>query len=694
MDKLKIYTEYSPWFIPLCFLAGFIYAYVLYQKKSPWSVTVNRILFATRFILVSLLFFLLIGTLIKYFKNYVENPTVILAIDNSQSVKYTNDTAALNSLKNSMNAFVENLKKDDIKVNLQLLDKTIPQNELKKFNFDYPATNLSGQLKEIESDFENRNLAAIVMVSDGIYNQGLSPNYNEYNFPIFTVGLGDTIPRKDINIKSVLYNKISYQGNQFPIVAEIFNYQFKNQDVTILLKEGKNVLQKKTIRTTRESGVTEVEFLHSSEEKGLQHYIIEAVPLKGEFTTRNNIAHVYIDIIEAKENILIVALSPHPDIKAIKSALEAKENYEIETYIPGVNEYKENKYDVVIFNQIPDFGATAKNLLDKFLKDQTSLLFIVGNQSHLGILNNLNPVLKLNIRRGQWDNVTPSYNSNFEKFRIEPEEQSIVNSFPPVSVPFADFTIKENSDIVLYQKIGSVASNKPLLVVNNSNNKKSAIFLGDGLWEWRLTEYSINKNTVVFDKLISNLIQYLSSKEDKRRFRVYPIQNEFFLTDRVVFEAEIYNDIYEKVYGQKTDLKITDENGKSIGYSFVNSENNSRVELKGLSPGIYRYSATTTLDGKPEKNEGEFTIKELMLEAINTTANHQLLRSLSTQTKGQFYFPNQFDALAKYLKENSVKSIIHTNEEFVELIHLPWLFFVILALASFEWFMRRYKGGY
>jgi hypothetical protein len=161
-----------------------------------------------------------------------------------------------------------------------------------------------------------------------------------------------------------------------------------------------------------------------------------------------------------------------------------------------------------------------------------------------------------------------------------------------------------------------------------------------------------------------------------------------------LFDAEVYNDLYEKIYGQKIDLKITGEDRKSSSYSFTNSENNSRFEVKGLQPGIYKYTATTVLSGVPHKSEGEFSVKELMLEAINTTADHQLLRLLADNTKGKFYLPNQLNDLGSYLKANTAKSIIHTNEEFVELVNIPWLFFLILALVSTEWFIRRYRGGY
>jgi hypothetical protein len=695
MDKLKLLTQYSPWFILLCLAAGLLYAWLLYQKKYPWSKKVNNLLAAGRFFLVAFLCFLLLGPFIKNFKNYIEKPVMVLAIDNSQSISIGNDTNLINSLKSGLVALAKELNKEDIDVDVQLLNKSSDINKIPSLKFNNSNTNLHQLLNDIQSNYENRNLSAVVLVSDGIYNQGMAPNYNQYNFPIYSIGLGDTIPKRDINLKAIYYNKISYSGNKFPILVELQNNGFQGQDISLSLKQGGKTLETKIISLGRGSETREVEFYQSTEQKGLQHFTVEAQPLQGEFTIKNNIQHAYIDIIDGKENILLVALAPHPDIKAIKSAIEKKDNYQLDVYIPGINQINPSmKYDLVIFHQLPDYSGLARNILEKFNKDNTSVFYIIGSQTNMVQLNSLNNILNINARPGQKDKVMPSLNKDYDKFKIESEEAAVINSFPPLSVNFGEYTVKDNSDILLYQKIGNTVSAKPLLVINAKKDKKVGILCGEGIWEWRLREFQDTKETKVFDKFISSLLQYLSSKEDKRKFRVYPVNNEFLVSDRILFEAETYNDIYEKIYGQKIDLKITNEKGNSVSYSFVNNEGSAKFEAKGLSQGIYKYYATTKLGGKVEASAGEFTVKEVLLEVLNTTADYDLLRTLSNQTKGKFYLAKDVDKATKDLNRNIAKSIIHTNEEFVEFINLPVIFFFLLLLASGEWFLRRYKGGY
>ena len=51
--------------------------------------------------------------------------------------------------------------------------------------------------------------------------------------------------------------------------------------------------------------------------------------LSGEFSNRNNRQDVYVEVIDGKEKILLLALAPHPDVKALKSIIEKNENYVI-----------------------------------------------------------------------------------------------------------------------------------------------------------------------------------------------------------------------------------------------------------------------------------------------------------------------------------------------------------------------------
>lgn len=695
MQNFQFLIQESSWYIFLCLGIALGYSILLYKLKTPWDKKTNYLLASLRFILVFTISFLLLGPLFKYFKNYFEKPTIVVAVDNSQSVHYSEDTLKLKEFKNNLKSLVQNLQKEDLKVDIQLLDNsTITPEQLDNVTFSAPYTNISQTLNEISSTYANKNLTGVILASDGIFNQGMDPNHTQVNFPIYSVGLGDTIPKLDLNLKTVLYNKIAYTNSRFPIVAEVHNTGFAGKTVNIFLKQNGKILEKKSFPIKSNKGISEVEFQGTTDQKGLQHFVLEVELQQGEFTPKNNFAHAYIEVIEGKEKILLVAPTPHPDIKAIKSSIEKKENFEVQVYIPGFSELKIEKYDLVIFHQLPDWQNQYKSLMDKLVKEETSVLYILGSQTNISAFNSINNSLKISGRQGQMDNVTPSINPAFDKFRIEKEEADVINNYPPASVPFGNYGFGEElSNIVLFQRIGTLTTQKPLLILSQKSNKKVGILCSEGIWQWKLDEYNETKSTKVFDKLINSIVQYLSSKEDKRKFRVYPISNEYLISDPVSFETEIYNDIFEKIYGLRVDLKISSEGGETTSYSYVNSET-GRFDVKGLKQGVYKYTASSTISGKIEKAQGEFTIKDINIEALNTTADHELLKLLSAKTNGKFFHIAQLEGIANELKRKEVQSIIHTNEELIDVINLKWLFFVILFFISLEWFIRKYKGSY
>jgi hypothetical protein len=226
------------------------------------------------------------------------------------------------------------------------------------------------------------------------------------------------------------------------------------------------------------------------------------------------------------------------------------------------------------------------------------------------------------------------------------------------------------------------------------NEKKMAALVGEGLWRWRLNEFADHGNTEMFDELFSKLIQYLSTQEDKRKFRSFPLQNEFSEAEPVVIESQVYNDLFDLVYGNTIQLELRDDHGKITQYSYTTSPGGSRYRIGGLKEGVYRFKASTKLNEATEEVHGQFLVKAQNLEAQNLTADFGLLRKLATESDGRFYTADQIPLLSRDLEKIKAASLIHSEETFNQLINLKWVFFLLLALISAEWFLRKYLGSY
>mgnify|MGYP001796486662 FL=1 len=218
--------------------------------------------------------------------------------------------------------------------------------------------------------------------------------------------------------------------------------------------------------------------------------------------------------------------------------------------------------------------------------------------------------------------------------------------------------------------------------------------MAEGIWKWRLQEYATSENTLAFDALFTKLVQFLSAKEDKRRFKVYPVRNEFEDTEPVVFETEIYNDIYEDVDGQSVNLQLTSEASEQRDYSYATNENNTQYRIGNLPEGVYSYRASVDLNDEQLTSEGEFSVQRLEIETLNLTADHGLLRELAQASGGQFTTVESMRELNAVFQNQESPSKIYTSEAFLPIINLKWLFFLLLLLVAVEWGIRKYMGSY
>lgn len=692
--KFDFLFQSSPWFIPLCLLAGGLYAFVLYQKNTNWSKTQNYLMSAFRFVSVSLLCLLLLNFLIRQITQTVQKKTVVVALDNSQSMLVSGQKN-LTDLVANLNKLKEDLKSEEYNIFFASLDDETSQ-ELESLKFNKKTTDLSGLLSGVKNAFEGENLTDVLLVSDGIANQGVSPASESFNFAVHTVGLGDTIPKKDIAVKSVYANKVAYLGNKFPVQADVSAFGFAGKSTNVYLKQGGKILDKQTLVFKQNDDLKTVTFNTTANQIGVQHLVVETDVLGSEFSSRNNHQDLYVEVIDGKEKILLLALAPHPDIKALKSIIEKNENYELDIKVLTENpnpDVLSKSYDLLILHQLPDYFNTYANIFKPIIDKGTPTMFVLGNQSGTSYLNQLNQVMQISSQAGQSDQVTGTYNQAFKSLNFETEKLQLINKLPQISVPFGEFKLLPNSEVILYQKVGAVQTQKPLFVVN-TGAKKSAIFTGEGLWGWRLEEYQLTDKQEVVDDLILKVLQFISAKDDKRKLRVYPINTEFLLGEKVVFETEIYNAIYEKLYNLPIKLEIKDEKGVARNFSYSTSPDNTKFEISSLPAGVYRYRASTTVLGKAELSVGEFVIKDVQLENLNLTADFDGLRQLSTKTGGKFFKNNQFEEIKKTILNHKVPEKIDATEDLKEMINLRWIFFIILALLTAEWVMRKYLGGY
>ncbi len=648
----------------------------------------NRLLAGLRFVLTTLMCFLILGPLLNQIEFFEEKPIVVLAVDDSASLPDGYDSLDFINVKNKLAQMADQLADANLDVRIRGVQNYY--DNAGDIQFSQQATNLHGILKGVRQDFEQQNLVGTILLSDGIHNYGNSPQFLTLNYPVYSVGVGDTIPSRDLSIKRINYNKVVYQGNQFPLIVDIFNNGYVGENVSVEIRKQGTLVDSKRINLQGDQEVNSLEFILDAEVVGVEAYNITIVPKDGESSTINNTRRAFIETVDSKQKILIAASSPHPDIKALKSLIESKEGTEVQLYLDGITEdTPEGPFDLVIMHQLPgvtDLPAWLTSWLAK-----TNTWYITGTGS-LNNMNEANPVISYQ-SYGQSDLVGTNLNPNFELFSIDEALLNRAANYPPIRAPYGQFTLKNNANIYLYQKIGSVQTNRPLLSIYNGDERKSAVLSGSGIWKWKLQESGLHDTPDLFNELFGKLIQYLSTKDDKRNFRVATTDETYFESEPVEFNTEVYNELFEKVYDYNIDLKLTNSDNETVEYNYVNAPSEN-YQINGLAPGVYRYTASTSLAGNREVASGSFAVQKLALEDIDLTANFQLLRNISNNSGGQFFPFDNADRAVNAITDSNPKPLARSNERLNPIIHNPWILLLLLSLLSIEWFTRKYHGSY
>ena len=387
---------------------------LLYSKKAPWSKRVNQLLAAFRFVLISLICFLLIGPLLNQIDFFDENPIVILAVDDSASINDSYDSAGLLSVKARLKAMSDALTQADLQVKVRGIDQYYES--VDDINFNQQKTDLHSILKGIRQDFEQQNLVGTILVSDGIHNYGSTPQFLTLNYPVYSLGIGDTIPAQDLSIKRINYNKVVYQGNKFPLVVDVFNNGFVGEDISIEVRKKGALIASQKLNLKGDQQINSFEFILDTEVLGVETYSVAILPQTGESTTVNNMRRAFIETVDSKQKILIAAAAPHPDVKALKGLIEEKEGTEVQVYLSGITEdVPEGPFDLIIMHKLPGINDLP-SWLDRWV-EETNTWYITGTGS-LNPVNSKNPVISYQ-SFGQSDLVGANLNPNFELFEID-----------------------------------------------------------------------------------------------------------------------------------------------------------------------------------------------------------------------------------------------------------------------------------
>ncbi|MBU2491149.1 MAG: VWA domain-containing protein [Bacteroidetes bacterium] len=706
IDNINIDFTFDPLFIIPGILILVAYTIFIYKYTIPQVSPFKRyFLLSVRTITLVLILTVIFEPVITIKYEEEENPKNFVFIDESRSIVNLDSSAQAEIIKNIASELYENLNNETRFYTFSSNVDSLAPTRINDLEFRGGLTNLNSVI-----DFLNKkkeNIASALIISDGIITEGSSPVYNaeKLSYPVFTIGVGDTTERNDIIINKVLRNDFIYAGKTTTMSANIVNKGFEGNNTTVSFFENNKLIEQKKIELSS-SGINTADFNYTPLLPGEKKIRIEVSASEGEATYANNGSSFFINVLDNKVKILLVAGAPSEDLSFIKNSLKSDDNLEVNSITQITNnkfleddnfKIKTDSADVIFLIGFPADNTPANllNIVLESIKVKNKPFFISFASSldlnKLKVFESELPFSILEITNEKalvQPDIIDVNNSLLNNNAVNPVHEW--NNLPPVFVFNSGIIAKPESEIISKVKISNIPVNIPLILTRTAGRSRSLAITASNIWKWKLQRNQIN----LFDNFITNSVKWLNTNSGYKNFEIKTTKKIYNQGEQIEFTAQVYDETFNPLDDAEVILKI---NKNELEEELILTPAGLGIyeaAYKNNSTGDYNYSGEAFSGTKFLGNDkGKFSISETDIEKIDTKMDTNLLTLLANSTGGKYYNSSDFDEILQEInnkKYNKVLKKTYIQEN--DLWSSELLLLIIILLFSLEWFFRKRAG--
>ncbi|MFL9844000.1 hypothetical protein [Flavobacterium rhizosphaerae] len=672
-------TAFTVLLVILSAIAALALSFYQYIFRAKNRGKVFLLLAFLRFLTWFSIFILLINPVITHTDYEVVKTPLPVLVDNSLSVKELgqDSLAKLLAEKIAENSALRN------KYDVQLYNFSGDFNAGNATDFNGNQTHIDQAAQNLKQLYRN-SAYPVVLLSDG--NQTIGNDYI-YSFPenvsVYPVVLGDTTAYSDLRVNQVNVNKYAFLKNKFPV--EVFLQYSGNKSINAVfnIMQGNAVVFKQNIQFTQDKKAQTVSVLLNANSVGVHTYRAVITSAEPEKNTYNNTKNFAVEVIDQRSEVAIISSVNHPDLGALKRAIETNKQRNVSIIKPG--EVKSLKdYNVLILYQP---GPAFRSLLEENKALGLNTFIITGLNTDFNLLNQYQNVLNFKMST-QSEDYLADFNPQFNVFAVDDIGFS---NFPPLQNPFGTITAQPGGNILLNARVRNIQTGSPLMVFSEKGASRSAMLLGENIWKWRLQTHIDNNSFDKFDVFIDKTIQYLAS--DSKRKSLVVNHESFYNSGEVIsITAQYFNKNYEFDQNARLTIQLKNKsNNTTKAYDFVKGNNEYKVNLNGLAAG--KYSFTVKESNSNTLYSGNFEVLDFEIEKQFVNPDLLRLQQTAANTGGKVFYPANVDDLIKFLSDNEAYKAV--QKEVIEKSPLiDWITLLIVLCASLaaEWFIRKYNG--
>ncbi len=599
------------------------------------------------------------------------------------------------------------------------------------------ATRLSAALEQALADAAGQPFAGALIITDGQQNVGDEPTlvakrYGAATAPIFTLGMGDPNPPKDVAITGILVDEVVRKGDDVAVAVTFRQRGYTGRTVSLTLKLGGRTLESRRMKLSASDRQDQM-FFWVPETAGKT--ILEAsLPIQeGELSRDNNVEQVPITVIDKQLRILYVEGAPRWEFRYLKNAILRDETIRfsaimteadpslggegnVPTYSFPATKKQLYEYDLIILGDVPREWFTTQNLehIQGFVEERGGSLIVMAGENFMPWQYHNSPledVLPVNVP------ARPEERIFNEPFQLQLTEagartpmmfleqdpslnQKIWKGLPGLFWCGVVQRAKPGATVLAVHPVIQGPDGKvPLMATQQVGEGSCFVTLVDSTWQWR---YRVGDK--YFYTFWGQVLRSLTPHElpGANKFtRVTTDRDRYTLGEKVIIRARLLTPNFHPVRAREVQARVRRQDGQEFPVRLEPLPGAAGVYTAEWLPqqsGTYSVTVTSAESGKGT-SAVDFAVRATSIEFEAPEQNESLLRGLASQSGGKYLYFSELAGLPREFRDVSVKYSSRMEYDFLgdrlRLMGMPMPLAILLAfvlLITVEWIARKRAG--
>ncbi len=701
-------------------------------------------LFGLRVFIFLFLGLLLLKPQLELKKSQSHKNSIAVLLDNSKSMgikTFPREEKRMDRVLETLKAnkdYLAGLKKDFNVDTFFISDHTEPASDVDvQYQARRPNTDYSKVFRDLKKHYEKKPLAGVFLFTDGAdLNHSSDDPSRELveilaglNSPVHTIQAGTNESFKDLSIQSLLAPDFGFAFQPVNLSVSLNASSMGNKNISLVLKEGKNILISKMVEIREGKTDYQVELQFTPRDLGKRVYSLSVPLFSGESITTNNHRDFQVKVIRDRTRILHLNGRPSWDSRYLREVLVNNPKVDLLSFfilrtlsddvaaptselslIPFpsnllFSDYL-NSFDLVIFQNFRFESFIDKKLLSNiktYVQEGGSFLMIGGDLSFQGggydrtPIEDILPVTMQKVGKGySSEEFKPVVEKKLEHhpiLRLEKKKassQKTWESLPLLNGLNLGLTAKPKSHVLLGYKIEGTTI--PVMATIKTGEGRTAVLTTDSSWNWNFRRVGEGGSGRYYERFWNNTIDWITNAPETRLLRLETDKERYKEGEEVLVRFNVLKEDYTPASEEKVNLTLFKVSGEREDH-LLDVDKNGDGAFQFLPEREGFYSVEIELDRNGEKISDKISIgvSGETAEFDKPLVNAALLKNIANVTGGEYVILDEAKDLSGIRFENPEVRVL-TNKKTFSLWDNWWSYGLLVGFLMVDWWVRRKSG--